>query len=251
MGKYRKSISRGEFERIERYLLGSMGVAEREAFEQAMSADETLRHEVELQRMLVGTVELGTWNVARMVDGHTQQPLPIQPPRPLRFGWYAAVALLLIGLGWGAWWFFGRQDTTQMNLYAIYFRPDPGLPVTMGHDSVKYLFNEGMVSYQEGQYDEAIDVWDGLTVKIGTSDTLQYYIGVAYMNLDRDADALTRLAAVAADSQSVFREKATWYLALIALKNGDYARTEHLLMALPEWDEAVELLKRITDRTST
>lgn len=247
MSKYRSKISHEAFERIEMYLLGGLDAGEREAFERAISADDTLRHEVELQRMLAGAVELGMWKAAGIAGGHVQPRLPIPPAKPSYYRWYVAAAILIIGLGLGGWWFYGQQPTAKEALYAVYFRPDPGLPVVMGNDSARYLFNEGMVSYKEGNHAEAIGVWERLVSENGATDTLQYYIGVAYLNMEHQAEALAHLVSVAENNQSVFREKSIWYMALMRLKEKDYAHVKRLLMELPESEEAIELLDRIGD----
>lgn len=234
MSKYRESIDREEFERIEQYLLHTMQGAERLAFEQAMQTNEALRSEVELQRMLMSGIELGAFH-AREKTTRTS----------VRYLWYAAAALIA-GVVIGGWWLY-TQKLPRDDLYAAYFRPDTGLPVVMGIDSVQYLFNEGMVSYKEENYTDAIRVWEQLVAGNGASDTLQYYIGMAYLNSELYADASGYLSMIAADSQSVFYEKSIWYLALLALKDKEYAHAKSLLMQLPENEAARELLGRIKE----
>src|SRR5690606_2863154 len=117
---------------------------ERAAFERLLSADETLRNEVELQRQLISAVEVGAFTASIK----TEQGVLTPPTTPKRINYwrYAAVAALIISVGLVGWWSYRQQTASEENLYAAYFRPDPGLPVVMSNDSAKYVFNEGMVS---------------------------------------------------------------------------------------------------------
>lgn len=245
MSKYRSEISRKEFERIERYLLGRMDAAEHAEFVRLLSTDETLSDEVALQRQLMGAIEVGTFRAS----GTTEQGGQTTPViRKLGSYWrYVATAVFVIGVGIAGWWFYNQQTVSKADLYATYFRPDAGLPVVMSNDSAQYFFNEGMVSYKEGNYEDAIGVWEQLVAEKGVTDTLHYYIGVAYLNMDSNAEASSYLVSISENEHSVFREKAIWYLALIKLKEKDYVHAKRLLMKLSEKEEAVELLYRIAD----
>ncbi|WP_262247566.1 hypothetical protein [Parapedobacter soli] len=243
MSKYRQDISREEFERIERYLLGSMDTAERVEFERLLSVDKPLRDEVELQRQLIGAVEVGAFTASITTEREVKTP----PTTGKQFVYwrYVAAAALLIGVGLVGWWMYRQQMVSEDDLYAAYFRPDPGLPVVMSNDSAKYVFNEGMISYKEGNYDGAINVWKQLAVEKGVTDTLHYYTGIAYLNKNADAVALDYLAPLSENKHSVFHERAIWYLALLKLKEKDYVQAKRLLKQLPEKEEAVELLDRM------
>jgi len=245
MSKYRQDISREEFERIERYLLGSMDTAERAAFERLLSADEALRNEVALQRRLISAVEVGAFTASLTTE--QEEKTPPTTGKQVVYWRYVAVAALLISVGLVGWWMYRQQTVSEDNLHAAYFRPDPGLPVVMSNDSAKYVFNEGMVSYKEGNYEEAIGIWEQLVVENDATDTLHYYIGMAHINSGNGLDAADHLMPLSQNEYSVFREKSVWYLALLKLKEQDYAHAKRLLMQLPEKEEAVELLDRMAD----
>ncbi len=244
MSKYRETISREEFEQIERYLLDSMDTAEKELFEVKLSRDEMLLNEVILQRQLLAAVETGTFTAKRKSPQQVLSPtIPFRKWASYRR--YAAVVVFMVGAGFFGWWYYTAEP--DQYLYNAYFRPDLGLPVVMGIDSTKYLFNEGMVSYKEGKYEDAINVWRGLELKNGKTDTLQYYIGVAHLNRGNPAVASDYLEPVKEDEASVFRDKAIWYLALLKLKEKEYSSAKQLLKQLPEKNEAIELLEKISD----
>jgi tetratricopeptide (TPR) repeat protein len=241
MSKYRETISREEFELIERYLLGGMDASENEEFEGLLLKDEILRDEVILQRQLMAAVETGT------LSDKSKAPIKTAVFKPLRklasYRKYAAVILFIAG---GClWWYYGTGS--EQNLYTTYFRPDLGLPVVMGSDSTKYLFNEGMVSYKEGNYGQAIGIWEELVTEKGATDTLNYYVGAAYLNIENHDNASAYLIPVSENEHSVFRGKAIWYLALMKLKQKEVSGAKQLLKQLPEKKEAIELLGKIGD----
>ncbi len=246
MDKYKKDIGQAEFEEIERYLLGDMDTAEREAFEVRLSTDQMLRNEVVLQRQLMVTVETGTLAAKNKATQHIQVPTPIRKLTSYRK--YAAAIVFIVVLGLFGWWYYVTE--TDNDLYTAYFRPDLGLPVVMSSDSTNYLFNEGMVSYKEGNYRDASQIWKALIDKNGVTDTLNYYVGVAYMNMEHQTEAVEYLITIAENEQSVFREKAIWYLALLKLKENEYMEAKRLLKQLPEKKEAIEILEKISDESS-
>ncbi len=245
MSKYRPDISREEFERIERYLLGSMDTAERVEFDRLLSVDDTFRSEVELQRQLISTVEVATFTASLTTEREVKTPPMIS--RLVVYWRYVTAAVLIIGVGLVGWWMYRQQTVSEDDLYATYLRPDPGLPVVMSNDSAKYVFNEGMISYKEGNYGEAIRIWEQLVVENDATDTLCYYIGMAHINSGNSPGAEDHLMPLSQNEYSVFREKSVWYLALLKLKEQDYTHAKRLLIQLPEKEEAVELLDRMAN----
>ncbi len=241
-GKYRKEISKEEFERIEAYLLNTMQAQQRLQFEEEMSRDSLLRNEVELQQKLIAAVETGAFLTPQRLDTVSGQP-KVHTGR-FRFVWYAAAGvsvLLVISL-----WFFRGQQPASQRLFAAYFQPDPGLPVQMSSTSA-YAFYDGMISYKEGDYVQAIAKWEQIASEQGYSDTLQYYVGVARLNNNEPRAAQRHLTTVAA-MDGVFRQKAAWYLALSCLRTGDDISAVKWLRQIPGDERAAELLKHISQR---
>lgn len=239
-GKYRKEISKEEFERIEAYLLNTMQAQQRLQFEEEMSGDSLLRNEVELQQKLIAAVETGAFLTPQQPDTASAQP-KIRNDR-FRFVWYAAAVvavLFVISL-----WFSRHQQPASQRLFVTYFQPDPGLPVQMSSTSA-YIFYDGMVSYKEGDYIQAISKWEQVASEQGYSDTLHYYIGVARLNNNEPQAAQRHLTTVAA-MEGAFRQKAVWYLALSYLRTGDDISTAQWLKQIPDDERAEGLLKDIS-----
>lgn len=234
MAENRNDIDQPTFERIEAYLLGRMDDTARTAFEQAMNADESLRDEVDLQRKLMATVEAGAF----LASNPFEEKAKVRPMFSRVKKWYMAAAVLIIA---GSAAFFIWQQNQEKDLYARYFQPDPGLPVVMSSTDA-YTFYDGMVSYKEGQFNDAITKWESLGRAQGYTDTLQYYMGMAHIHISKYAEATTHLQTVAENNKSAFRERATWYLALVYIKLGDKASAARWLKLIPGNEQASKLL---------
>ena len=235
MEDYKDHIDQELFEQIEAYLLDSMTTEERSRFETQLAADPSLQKELELQRQLLSIVSVESFNAApKSAPGHTAKLRSIS-----KWYWAAAAVVLFIS----GFWFFQNQTATPQKLANQYFSPDPGLPVTMSSSS-QYQFYDGMVSYKEADYEKAIAIWKSIATTNRQSDTLQYFIGVTYLNRDHYNDALQQLLPLA-EGNSKWKEKASWYLSLIYLKLNQPQKAQKWLQTIPSYPEAPELLKAI------
>ena len=99
-----------------------------------------------------------------------------------------------------------------------------------------------MVSYKEGDYNRAIEIWKKIHHENPANDTLQYFIGAAYLN-NNDSNAIASLLPVAENDNSRWQPKAMWYLALAYVK---YGRKEEAAIWLKKLsgDEQARLLEK-------
>jgi hypothetical protein len=245
MSKYKSEISQEEFEEIEQYLLGKLSEREQNTFENRMEKDGMLKDEVALQRRLLTAVELGSLEGILKIS--TVSETKLKPIGTKRFLLYAAAIIVLFVFGFLGW-ILTRDFGTgiKKDLYSAYFYPDPGLPVVMS-SSNDYIFYDGMVSYKEGKYEEAMELWGKLPTERLSSDTLLYYLGMATLNLDQYQESSKFLGEVVADSQSVFQQKAIWYKALISLRQNENDQAKALLEKLLPDPQADALLLELSE----
>ncbi|HRP56233.1 hypothetical protein [Agriterribacter sp.] len=240
MEGYREHIDQQLFEQIEAYLLHTMEASERYRFEAAMAADEQLQNEVDLQQKLIAAAQTA------FLGHEATQHIPIAkskaPVKRISFKWWHAAAAVLALVA--ATWFYQSKTITPGKLFAGYFHADPGLPVAMSSTS-EYGFYDGMVSYKEGDYDKAIEIWTGLKEKELLTDTLQYYIGVASINKNDFEAAVQHLLPVAEGKTGEWRQKAVWYLALAYIKTDHIAEAMKWLRLLQNNSEAQLLIKEL------
>lgn len=217
-------LDKKQFEAIEAYVLGTMPATERVLFEKEISADAELRAEVGLQRENMLAIELG--GVSRVLKELGNEQAREEHRHAGASAWRpylkyaAAVALLVIG---GIWWF--SRPTIGERLFAEHFTADPGLPVAMGASNDP-SFQDAMVAYKLGAYQEARDKWSPLLQADPTNDTLRFYIASASLAMEDVKTAIPMFEQLAGERASAFSARSQWYLFLAYVKAGDHARAK-------------------------
>jgi tetratricopeptide (TPR) repeat protein len=242
MEENKNHIDQTLFEKIEAYLLGSMNPAEKTAFEQRIENDPDLKAEVELQQKLMATVEVGAFLKEKSAGPAAVKQMPASETgktRSLFRPWMAAAAVVFFV----ALWFLNRPGTDPQSLAIQYFQPDPGLPVTMS-SSQNYQFYDGMVSYKEADYKKALKIWKELSATNAPSDTLRYYMGIAYLSQDEYNEAIRQLLPVA-EKSGRWKHKSAWYLSLAYLRLNKVSEAIKWLQTIPNNPDATKLLKRL------
>lgn len=206
-------------ETIERFLKDNMDSQERKSFEAQMKVDAMLSQQVEDTRVIFSGIKKA---VLQEKLNHLHEDL-VQEKQTLKSNQkvfklnfktlsIAATILILIGSAW----FFNQQPTNQ-KLFNEYFKPDRGLATLMGK-SDNYAFDDAMVDYKNAKYDLAIEKWQVLLKTQPENDTLNYFIGVAFLAHQNENKAIAYLNAVTNDETSEFILDAHYYLGLANLK---------------------------------
>lgn len=205
-------------EAVERYDNGSMTPEERRSFENQLK-DIDFKALVEDIRMTLLSIETQALK-ERLDEFHKEIPenRPVEKSttkvRFLSFSKITIAAGIIIALG--IFWMFSGSSNEK--LFNQHFRPDPGLPTTMS-SSDSFVFYDAMVNYKQGDYKTAISKWQKLAVKAPENDTINYFLGVAYL-ADKNADkAIPFLNKTIYNTESVFLEDAHYYLGMAYLKS--------------------------------
>lgn len=229
------NISEEELIRISEYLNGGLTSGERSALEDRMLADHEFRKKVdEVRALQIGIRE--TYLTEQLEAFHAKLPdtkrtVKVNNLFWRRSGWLAAAAVFVFAMI--SLWFFWPGQTPEQKLFSRYYKVDPGLPTLMGA-SDDYAFETAMVDYKMGNYQEALGKWQPLLMENPGNDTLNYFMGVAYLAVNRPDSALMLFDRTVGTPGSAFRSDAYWYKALALLKQGKSAdallalkRTEH------------------------
>ncbi|MCW5518628.1 tetratricopeptide repeat protein [Aureitalea sp. L0-47] len=216
-----EQISQEFWERCERYLNQAMKTSEKSEFEAQLKSDPEFKSKFEEVESSILGIESAVLK-SKLDDFHSDlSPVrPLNPPGKKKFKpWtWSVAAVLVIALG-----IFALLNTGNQNekLFAKHFTPDPGLPTTMS-SSINYEFFEGMVDYKKGDYNLAIQKWESLVNEVSVAnDTLNYFIGVAYLAEEDESRAITHLEEVLKTEESVFQQDCSYYLGLAYLKQDE------------------------------
>jgi hypothetical protein len=220
------------FDLIERYLLEKMTADERATFEVRMERDPDLRKEKDtMAELILGVESLGLKNelkgrkiggeeVGRVVEMKSKSIFSIRK---------LAVAASFLLIGFCGWWMFQPSEDPTSTLFADAFFTDPGLPTPMS-ETKNYNFYDAMVDYKMEKYDVSLEKWKNVKEGIG-ADTLQFYQGMALLNLKKNEEAIFILTAV--PQSSAFKDLADWYLISLYIKTGKFSEAKTLINKIP------------------
>lgn len=220
--KDNSKISKELLEIIERYINGSMTSQELKDFNQLLELDNEFKVKVEDVKTMLTGIETQALK-EKLNEFHKEIPKTIIENTPntkvrfLSFSKMSIAAALIIAIG--SIWFFSTPKNEK--IYANFFKLDPGLPTTMSTTN-NFAFYDAMVNYKHGDYTIAIDKWSVLQEKKPGNDTLNYFLGVAYLANKNVTDAIPFLErSIEAKDDFVFLDDAYLYLGLAYLNEGN------------------------------
>ena len=170
---------------LDAYINGTMTANTRTQFEASLSADETLRNELELHRQTTEIIGIAALKAAM---GRIQQTTilaaePAAQKKGIVRSFYntrwmqAAAAVLLLGVGLTTWKLASRGGAGDA-LYSKYYTQDAGLPGMMGATAT-YSLDDAMVDYKSAAYPDAITKLSALQQQHVAGDTAAFYLGMS------------------------------------------------------------------------
>lgn len=142
----------------------------------------------------------------------------------IKFSWWAAAALVIIIAGI---WFY-TTGNNQHDIYANFYKPDPGLPTLMS-STENYDFEKAMVDYKMGEYAKAIDSWENLYEKNTNNDSLAYFLASAYLANNEPEKAKPLFEKMLQFKESDFLLDTYWYLGLIYLDENEIQKGKEMI----------------------
>ncbi|MGO3182436.1 MAG: tetratricopeptide repeat protein [Aequorivita sp.] len=227
-------------ELIDSYLLGRLDNVQLENFNERLKTDPGFSKILEEQKAMIKGVE--EHNLRKSLDDYHTEIVEVPKKRWLAPALVALAASVLILIGVSIWAIFNSDNTAQ-KVFAENFRPDPGLPTTMGTAS-QYEFYYGMVSYKRKEYTEAISRWEPLYAAQPKNDTLVYFLGVANLANGNARQAENYLKLANEKTESAFYEDIQYYLALAYLKENKIKEAKEIL-SKNNSPAGIKLLKQI------
>ena len=229
-------------ELIDAYLLGKLDADELAELEERMNLFPDFRQMVKEQKALMQSVEES--NLKNSLDDFHSEIKDEPEKKGMSRGWLALAASFLVLIGVSTWAILNNGNSPE-KVFTANFKPDPGLPTTMGTSS-DYDFYYGMVNYKRKEYDEAINRWEHLYAANPENDTIIYFLGVANLANGNPRQAEKYLQLAKNKTNSVFYEEIRHYLALSLLK-GNKVEKAKTVLENSESSSNIVLLKEIND----
>lgn len=227
-------------ELIDNYILGNLDNTQIEGFNERLKSDPEFQVMVNDQENIARSVE--EYNLLNSLDKFHDEIVEEPEKKWLTPSLFALAASVLLLIGVSTWAIFFTENSAQ-KVFAENFRPDPGLPTTMGTAS-QYEFYYGMVSYKRKEYTEAISRWESLYAAEPENDTLVYFLGVANLANGNARQAENYLKSANEKTESVFYEDIQYYLALTYLKEHKITEAKEILSKSTS-PAGIKLLKQI------
>jgi TolA-binding protein len=244
--KDNSNISQDLLETVERYHKKIMTQDERLSFEARLQTDNEFKILVDdIQTLLFGIEKQALKE--KLHEFHNDLPIQLKTTKKeskvSHFHFMKIAATVVIFIAVGSFWFLSGSSNER--LFDNYFTPDPGLPTTMS-SSDNFNFYDAMVNYKQGEYDKAIAKWEVLQKNQPENDTINYFLGVAQLANQHEAQAINYLDAVTKNSESHFRNDAYYYLGLAYLK-ADNIELAKKNLNFSTVDNSKELLSELED----
>jgi tetratricopeptide (TPR) repeat protein len=197
---------------IDRYVTGKLEDAELWEFQHEMENDPKLAEEVKLRaeiyRALTDTQKIKLRENLKALRKENKSGLRFLQSWKVRAIAASIAVLLLVGAGFTTSIF---RTTDNQDLYAAYFNPESSLlSVRSGSASDNTSLNLGMLSYDQGQYDESIEIFKSIPDNI----VARLYCGLAYMNVKNYKAAIDEFNHVLSHGDNLFTDQAEWNIGL-------------------------------------
>ncbi|MEM9822217.1 MAG: tetratricopeptide repeat protein [Bacteroidota bacterium] len=238
-------------EKLDQYVLGRMNEAEKADFTKALDQDSSLAEALDLHHQMAQGIKIhARADFRKKLQGFQQQWNTQNEPKviPLyrRIATWASAAAVLLLLVTATFWMTSAPMSNQ-DIYSSVYEAYPSM--FSSRDAVAGDLPRANEFYQNGQFDQALVIFDQLLEAEPEDARLLLMGGVCLLELDQSEKALTYFQKIIQLKDIYLSDQATWYAALSYLKQDQSAAAIPLLEQLaqqPKADrkkEATALLK--------
>lgn len=150
--------------------------------------------------------------------------------------WFGGIAASILVLLAATFW---QTQETRQDLFSVYYNHYPNVISTRGVEKNM----KGMEAYSDRDFETAVALWQDMP----SNDTIQFYLGLAFIETGQFESALESLKKV--DSGSVFNQQKNWYLGLTFLKVRDLENARVTFLELQpgdyKFDESREIMEKL------
>lgn len=240
-------IDKHKYDLIERYNARELTGDELSAFLQRMNDDAEFAYEVEFSRKIDDfflknkeKIELKEQleQVYKKVilskpGGKLMNITKRSFPKIRRMYKIAAGILLLFGIGIGIMMCLINRPSKNERLYDEYFQVYESRSNVRGNiASTEDKFQIAMDTYDKKDFKNSAILLGEICKSNPKNFAARFYKGISEMKNNNFDNAILSLSIVSKDTTTLFREQATWYLALCHLEKNDIAITKTILQKI-------------------
>lgn len=229
------------------YFSNSLTPEQESVFKKLLETDAEFKAEFEFEKGLQKAIKSHETDRLKAMLNEVETKINKRHNTVFNYRNLAIAASIAILFGW-----FGYNtffSTNYSSLYEDNFTEYPNTVYTITRsDDANSIEREAFVAYETKNYQTAIEKFEALSAD-KTKDYLNFYKAQAYLGMDNIQEAKGLFQQVVAKNES-FVAEATWYLALIAIKEKDKSLAvsylEHLMANYSyNKDKAQALLKEL------
>jgi tetratricopeptide (TPR) repeat protein len=217
---------------FDQYLHDEMTVEEKNVFEQEMKSNPEMASEFEtfkelnlhLENKYGKTAELESFKDTLKVVSKAHFKKPKAKVIAFKPWQYAVAASVVILLG------IGLLNQSSEPSFEEYYQSETAFFVERGEANANLKLAQD--AFNAKQYEVAIPLFETL-LKTDASVELRYFYGLSLLEIDKHKEAEAVFESLR-KGNSIYKNKAIWYLALSKLKQKEYESCKELLLAIPE-----------------
>ena len=235
-------------ELIERYFENSLSPKERLEFNDLLQNNEDFRKEFLFHKDLKKAITRHQNDELKETLGKFESNLN----KNSRFSvipvkWLAAASLALL-LSVGSWMVKNNVFPSNERIFDSYYEPYPNtvLPIVRG-DELHTIEYRAFLAYEAGEYHKAINLFN--SVENSEDKYIQFYQALCLLSVDKTEEAIHTLIPLTKSSPGTLqnidcRQKATWYVGLAYLKQGDEEEARYYMDILRNQNEELRFKKK-------
>ena len=238
-----------DIEQLEDFWKGTISEADRLALENRFETDLDFRKKAgELKLFTEGLRVLKEREMRQHIkDINTKLP-PFDPPSSTNWLKIGIVALAIALAAFAVWFFMIREEELPLSpMVAAYFEPYPALGITRGEDD-KNIKTEALRTYAVGDFKKAIPLLQRAFI-VEKDTMLLFYRSIAFIGRGQPSNAVIILEGLHT-SKTVPTDLVEWYLALAYIEVDEKEKALLLLKKVSNTEggnqaKAIELIDKI------
>ncbi len=236
---------------IDLYVTGKLEDAELWEFKHEMETDQDLAKEVAFRMEVYQSIG-DKKKIALRENIMAMKPRQQTKHRYIQsWKWQAVAASVVVFLMVGAGLLTNMFNAdTNNDVFATYYHPESSLlSVRSGSMSDNTSLNLGMLSYDQGQYDESIEIFKSIPNNV----VARLYCGFAYMNVKNYKSAIEEFNHVMAHGDNLFTDQAEWNIGLSYVADNKINQAKVIFTRIASQDgaysdKAADILKELESK---